>query len=52
MLTSTSLARKRLMSAPAEKNFALAERRTTTRASGSAPAASMAAANSTMTAMS
>ena len=40
------------MSAPAQKNFSLAERTTTTRADSSAPAASIAAPSSRMYSMS
>jgi hypothetical protein len=52
MLASTSLARKRLMSAPAQKNFSLALRITTTRDVASAAAASMAAPSSVTISMS
>ena len=52
MLGSTSLARKRLMSAPAQKNFSLADRTTTTRAEASASAALIASAISPMNSMS
>ena len=44
MLASTPLAANALMSAPAQKNFSLAERTTTTRTDPSAPAASIARA--------
>ncbi len=46
MLDSTSLARKRLMSAPAEKNFSLALRTTMIRVWESSPAARIAWASS------
>ena len=51
MFASTSPSRKRLTSAPAEKNFSLAELTTTTRAS-EAIAASTTAANFSMKARS
>ena len=52
MFASTSLARNVLTSAPAQKNFSLALRTTTTRAASSAIAASIASANSRMNSMS
>ena len=52
MLSSTLLARKRLTSAPAEKNFSLLERMTTTRTAASAPASRIASASSRMNSMS
>ena len=52
MLASTSLARKRLTSAPALKNFSLALRSRTTRAVGSSLASAIADASPRMNSMS